>query len=624
METREGSTRRWSFGIFEVDTHSSDLRRSGTPVKLREQSFRILVLLLERAGDVVTREELRQRLWPSDTYVDFDHSLNTAIMKLRDALGDSADKPLYIETIPKRGYRFVAPVSVPLPEQNAIASPEGDSPAPRRSAGRGRRLAWLVGGTAALLILGFVTTWLVRRHSPTAPIRSLAVLPLENLSADPSQEYFADGMTDELITELARIPGLRVVSRSSVMREKGTRKPLDQIARELNVDAVVEGSVIRVADKVRITAQLTDTRNDKDLWAQSFEGRAGDILSLQDDVAREIATQAKLALTPAVHAGMSDGKRIDPAAHDAYLRGRYFLDRREGEKSADYFQQAIVIDPTYAAAFAGLADALLSETTLNEVPLAEGFPKALAAAKHAIELDPMNGEAYTVLGTVEGEGDWNWEAAGRDLRRGVDLRPSDSLAVVRYANYLGATGRPDEAVAQLRRALETDPLSFFLNRQLGVMLYLARHYDKALYQLRRAGEIDPSMPGAIEGWASAIYEKKGMQDEAVRSDLKGLSQDISQANLDSLRSAYQRGGWKAYQEARIEVFASHADELCTPYALGLGYLRLGDHGRAFAWFNKAVDQHCFWMISLKVDPLLDSIRSDPRYRELLQRMNLPE
>jgi TolB-like protein/DNA-binding winged helix-turn-helix (wHTH) protein/Tfp pilus assembly protein PilF len=622
VETREGSTQRWSFGIFEVDTHNSDLRRSGTPVKLREQSFRILVLLLERAGDIVTREELRQALWPSDTYVDFDHSLNTAIMKLRDALGDSADKPLYIETIPKRGYRFVAPVSVPLTAQNPIASPEGDSPAPR--AGHGRRLAWLVGGTAALLILGFVTTWFLRWHSSTAPIRSLAVLPLENLSGDTSQEYFADGMTDELITELARIPGLRVVSRSSVMREKGTHKPLDQIARELNVDAVVEGSVIRVADKVRITARLTDTRDDKDIWAQSFEGRAGDILSMQDDVAREIASQAKLALTPAARAGTGDGKRIDPAAYDAYLRGRYFMDRRDPKKSTDYFQQAIAIDPTYAAAFAGLADALHFETASGVVPLAEGFPKALAAAKHAIELDPMNGEAYSALGTVEGEGDWNWEAAGRDLRRGIALNPSDSLAVVQYANYLGVMGRPDEAVAKLRHALETDPLSFYLNRQLGVMLYFERHYDEALYHLRRAGEMDPSEPSTVEYWANAIYEKKGMQDEAVRSDLKAYGQDPPQADVDTLRSAYQRGGWKAYQKAKIELMSPHADTYCVPYRLAVSHLRLEEVDRAFSFLQQAMDQHCWAVMNLKVDPLLDSIRSDPRYHELLQRMNLAE
>lgn len=248
-------------------------------------------------------------------------------------------------------------------------------------------------GAVVLLLVMLVA---MLRHAPAAPIRSLAVLPLENLSGDTSQEYFADGMTDELITELARIPGLRVVSRSSVMREKGTRKPLGQIARELNVDAVVEGSVIRVADKVRITAQLTDTRNDKDIWAQSFEGRAGDILSLQDDVAREIAAQTKVALTPAARAGMSEGKPIEPAAHDAYLRGRYFLDRREAKKSADYFQQAIAIDPTYAAAFAGFADALFSEVVLDYATQVEAFPKALAAVNHAIELDPTNGEAYSV------------------------------------------------------------------------------------------------------------------------------------------------------------------------------------------------------------------------------------
>jgi TolB-like protein/Flp pilus assembly protein TadD len=472
--------------------------------------------------------------------------------------------------------------------------------------------------------VGFVTSRLVRRRSPAAPIRSLAVLPLENLSRDTSQEYFADGMTDELITELARIPNLRVVSRSSAMREKGTRKPLDQIARELNVDAVVEGSVIHVADKVRITAQLTDTRTDKELWAQSFEGGAGDILTLQDDVAREIAAQAKVALAPGAHAGVSEGKRIDPAAHDAYLRGLYFLDRRETEKSIDYFQQAISIDSAYAAAFAGLADALYTKAAYNEASYAEILPPARAAAEHAIEIDPTNGEAHSVLGILQAQGEWNWEAAERDLRRGIALSPSDSSAIVKYAIYLDAVGRPEEAVTQMRKAVELDPLSFFMNRHLGSTLYFARHYDEALYYLRRAGEIDPNAAPIVENWISFIYEKKGLQDEAVSSDLKALSPDLPPAQIDSLRSAYQRGGWKAYHKARLELTASYGDELCNAWAIGLGYLRIGERDRALSLFGKAVDHHCVWMTFVKVDPLLDDIRTDPRFDALVQRMKLPQ
>jgi non-specific serine/threonine protein kinase/serine/threonine-protein kinase len=485
-----------------------------------------------------------------------------------------------------------------------------------------RHTALLFFASGCAIILALMTTWLVRRHSPTAPIRSLAVLPLENLSGDASQEYFADGMTDELTTELARIPGLRVVSRSSVMREKGTRKPLDQIARELNVDAVVEGSVIRLADKVRITARLIDARNEKNLWAQSFEGRAGDILSLQDDVAREIAAQAKVALTPAARAGMSGGKPIDPAAHDAYLRGRYFLDRREAKKSADYFQQAIAIDPTYAAAFAGLADALHSESILGVAPSAEVLPRALAMAKHAIELDPTNSEAYSVSGTIEADADFNWNAAERDLRHAIELNPNDASAEIKYAIYLDVVNRPEKAVEHMRRAIDIDPLSFFVNREMGTALYYARRYDEALVYLRRAGEMDPSLPGVVENWISSIYEKKGMQDEAVGSELKALSQDISQANLDILRSTYQRGGWKTYQKAKIELMTPDADTYCVPYGLALAYLRLGEVDRAFPFLHQAMDQHCWEILQLQVDPLLDSIRSDPRYHELLQKMKL--
>jgi TolB-like protein/DNA-binding winged helix-turn-helix (wHTH) protein/Tfp pilus assembly protein PilF len=662
------SAQIWRFGVFEFDAYSMELRRAGIPIKLRDQPSRILAYLLEHAGRMVTREELRQLLWPSDTFVDFDHSLNTAVMTLREALGDKADKPLYIETLPKRGYRFVAPVSSgPAPiniEDELVASiPHGPSAESARPPAKAAALSapltsqdpttsygdprgepkalsprlsvWLTALRAtavpALLVLaialgalGWRNRFLDRAAQPQ--IKSLAVLPLQNLSGDPSQEYFADGMTDELITELARIPALRVVSRTSVMQvqDEGIHKSLQQIAGALKVDALVEGSVGRSGDKVRITAQLIDARNDKHLWAQSFESQTSDILSLQDSVAREIASQTKTVLTAPAR-GDRNTMPINPAAYDAYLRGRYFLSKRDAIKSTAYFQQAISLDASYASAYAGLADAFETQSLFGDAKREDAMPKALAAAKRAIELDPENGEAYAALGAIETDYEWNWTAAERDLTRAIALSPSYSYAELRYAIFLDATNRPEEAVTHMRRALELDPLSFYMNRQLGTTLYTARHYDEALYYLKRAGEMEPNLPGVVENWVSAIYEKEGRQDDAVTHELVAMGGDHPQIEVERLRSIYQHAGWKAYWQARIDMVSPDADRYpWVPCFLGVSYLRLGDHDLAFFWFNRAVDQRCWCMVVLKVDPLMDDIRTDSRYHDLLRLLNLSE
>jgi TolB-like protein/DNA-binding winged helix-turn-helix (wHTH) protein/Tfp pilus assembly protein PilF len=665
------ATQDWRFGVFEFDACSMELRRAGIPIKLRDQPSRILACLLENAGRMVSREELRQLLWPSDTFVDFDHSLNTAVMNLREALGDSADKPLYIETLPKKGYRFIAPVSLGpaaiAAEGEQVASvprapPIEVSRAPKRPvalsdsfarqdliASNGdlrsepkeasdpqvlsRRMsvwlaalrAWAVPVLLVVVLTLGVLGWRSRLGRTAKPqIQSLAVLPLENLSGDPGQEYFAEGMTDELITELARIPALRVVSRTSIMRvqDKGVRKPLQQIASELKVDALVEGTVVRSGDKVRITAQLIDARNDKHLWAQSFESQTSDVLSLQDSVAREIVAQTKTALTLPERGNRSGTMHINPAAHDAYLRGHYFLGKRDALKSTAYFQQAISLDASYASAYAGLADALESQSLLGNAKTEDVMPKALAAARRAIELDPENGEAYTALGSIETTYEWNWAAAERDLTSGIALSPSNSYGELRYAVFLDAANRPEEAVSHMRRALELDPLSFHMNRHLGATLYFARHYDEALYYLARAGEMEPNRPDVVECWISWIYEKEGRQDDAVTHDLMALRGDFPQADVGRLRSIYQHAGWKAYWQARIDTMSPYSEGMS--YELGLSYLRLGERDLAFSWFNRAVDQRRVDMIWLKVDPLMDDIRNDRRYNDLVRRVNLSE
>ncbi len=342
------------------------------------------------------------------------------------------------------------------------------------------------------------------------------MLPLQNLSGDSGQEYFADGMTDELITELARIPNLRVVSRTSVMAEKGSRRSLPDIARQLGVDAIVEGSIVRSGDRIRITAQLIDARTDRHVWAQSFEGPGSDVLSLQDSVAQQIATQARLVLAPP-----SPRPQVNPAAHDAYLRGRYFFNKQDFTHSLESFQQAIALDPNYASAYAGYASALDAATTFGIGAPEQLMPKALAAAQRAIQLDPQNGEAYTELGSIQTIYEWDWTAAEQNLTRGISLNPNDSLAEFKYAVYLDATGRPQDAVTHMRRALQLDPLSFLVNRRLGATLYLAREYDAALAQLQRAAEME-QQPGSIDNYVSLIYEMKGEHEKAVQHDLMAL------------------------------------------------------------------------------------------------------
>src|ERR1700686_1148977 len=370
MLPAEPTPRTLRFGLFELDLRSGELWKKGRKVPLGGQPIQILICLLERSGELVTREELRGKLWPADTYVNFEHGLNAAVKRLRRALNDSADNPRFVETLPRRGYRFLAPVEsvradeyVPVVAEIPPAKSDSVSEEPPAAEDHHRvapqwLLAWKKLGIALLLVFAILTVWMLRPKNSRSPvIQSLAVLPLENLSHDPSQDYFADGMTDELITELGQISGLRVISRTSAMTYKGARKALPQIARELNVDAVVEGTVLRSGNRVRITAQLIRASADKHLWAQSYEGELSDILALQKKVARAIADQIRIKLNPNERTGLNHPKAVNPEAYEAYLKGRYFWNKRTGEgltKAADYFQQAIAKDPTYARAYTGL------------------------------------------------------------------------------------------------------------------------------------------------------------------------------------------------------------------------------------------------------------------------------
>jgi TolB-like protein/DNA-binding winged helix-turn-helix (wHTH) protein/Tfp pilus assembly protein PilF len=624
----------YRFDPFQVDDADLRLTANGKQVPLEPRPFRLLLYLIQNSNRLVRKQEILDIVWQEAAVSDA--VLTRSIGLVRKALGDDSRAPRYIETVPTAGYRFIAGVSVvdPPPPAGVLAAAPAPVVAPalpkpeaqplskiNPQHGLSRlRVAVLAG---CLILLVTVAGALVeRRLHAERSIRSLAVLPLQNLSGDASQDYFAAGMTDEITTDLARIQDLRVVSRTSVTLARDRDQSLQQIASDLNVDAVVEGSIVRSGDRVRITAQLIDTRTDKHLWAQSFEGRADDILALQDSVASQIAAQTRFTLLPAAETRQNPAAAIDSSAHDDYLRGRYFFQKQDLSRSVAYFQQAIAADPSYAAAYAGLADALDAEATMSAAGPQQTIPRALAAATRAIQLDPKNGEAYTALGSIQTIFEWKWPEAEQNLTRGIALSPSYSLGEMKYAVYLDAVGRPEDAVSHMRQALTLDPLSFFMNRRLGATLYLARHYDEALKQLARAGEMEPQMHGSVDNYISLAYEAKGMRDEAVAHDLLALRSNQPQVDTSSLDSTYRRNGWTAYWRARIEALSRYREEYCASYEDGVSYLRLGDRDRALASLGRAVDQQCYRVAWMKVDPELDSIRTDSRYIGLLQRVNL--
>jgi TolB-like protein/DNA-binding winged helix-turn-helix (wHTH) protein len=608
------------FGVFELDCRAGELRKSGLLVHLPPQPFNVLALLASHPGRIVTRENIHQQIWGDETFVDFEQGLNHCVRQIRSVLGDDAETPRYIETLPRRGYRFIGPVEA------GTASREHRSSTVRIIVFSAAVIVAVLGALLAFNVAG-LRNRLLGPATGTPLIHSIAVLPFVNLSGDPEQEYFADGMTDELITKLSKISALRVISRASVMRYKGTKKPLPEIAHELNVDAVIEASVLRSGNRVRINSSLVDGSTERILWERTYERDLVDILSLFSNVASAIAGDISVTVTPKEQQRLQAAGTVNPAAHDAYLRGRYLLDQRykvEGARATQYFRKAIELDPGYAPAYAGLAMSLTNQFFLEVARPEDVMPRARAAARHALQLDPDSGEAYTALGAVEIYYDWDWKAAKLNLQRGIQLNPSDPFAERFYAWYSLAAGKAQEAVIHARKAVNLDPVSFTANRDLGSMLYFARRYDESLAQLQRAEELQEN-PNVIDNWRSFVYEQENMKGKAVRADLNLLASfGESGADLAFLRSAYARGGWKGYWQARIELLMHGRKAHYGPYFMrGIYYLRVGNVDEAFRWLTQAVDHHSPWLIPLAVDPKLDAIRSDSRFQALLHRMNLP-
>jgi TolB-like protein/DNA-binding winged helix-turn-helix (wHTH) protein/Flp pilus assembly protein TadD len=664
------------FGTFEVSLQSGEVRKAGVRIRVQQQPLKLLEVLLEHPGEVITREELRSRVWPNESFGDFDQAVNIAIAKLRSALGDSAENPRYIETLPKRGYRFIAEVSFvdadgrirrpdsasadstgtepghrlegngmagpPKPELghqlqgNGLAVPPVTEHGPQiQGAGLAvspkRRLGLTGRGMVALalvLSLAILCVLFVRsRGHRSAAIRSLAVLPLENLSGDAAQSYFSDGMTDELITDLAQISALRVISRTSVMTYKGARKTLPQIARELNVDAVVEGTVLRAGDQVRITAQLIDASTDKHIWSQSYEGDLRDTLALQDQVARAIAEQIQINLTPREQAALKSVRVVNPESYESYLKGRYFWNKRTADGlrvALAYFNQAAEEDPNYAQAYSGLADtyALLGDWQYAVMTPKEAYPKAKTAALKAVELDSSLGEAHNSLAFVLDGFDWDLDSGGKEFRRAIELNPGYATAHHWYADHLALLGQYDEAIVEMKKAESLDPLSLIINADLAELLVLAHSYDEAIAQSRKTIEMDPNFAMAHNQLAQA-YLQKHMYDQAI-AELQNAVQlsGGSPTCIANLARAYSLSGkrseaMKLLNDLKSSSTAknSHASEVAAIYA------SLGDKDEAMNWLEKGYAER--FNPGVLIRSGFDPLRTDPRFQDLVHRVGLP-
>jgi TolB-like protein/DNA-binding winged helix-turn-helix (wHTH) protein/Flp pilus assembly protein TadD len=644
MELLEATPRVVRFGVFELDRHSGELRKQGVRVRVQEQPLRVLDALLAEPGEPVTREALRQRLWPDDTFVDFDNGLNRAINRLRAALGDEAGNPRFIETLERRGYRFIAPVGVvnaPAAFTPPVAetTPSAPQTTPTRTGpGRGRMM-WLAGAlaAAALLALLFSFTPVLRRNADTPDpprIRSLAVLPLANLTGDPAQEYFSDGMTDALITNLASLPALRVISRQSVMRYKGSATPLPEIARELGVEGVVQGSVVRSGGRVRISAQLVHALTDRHLWAHSYERRLEDVLALQGELARAIAEEVRITVGTKESRRLMSAPVVKPDAYDAYLLGRHHWNQRTEpalDRALAHFRTAIAADPDFALAHAGLALAYGPRQVYAYVPPGTGLAEQKAAALKALELEPGLAEARAALGaarTIE----WDWEGAEAEFRRAFELDPNSMVSHHWYGWHLQARGRLTESAAHRRRALELDPLNVVVNRAFARELNAAGDDEAALAHLDRALELEPHQ-ALTHLEVARFHFERGAHDTGSRHlERARVLESEGPLPLASLAVVHAvSGNGREARRLLEKLEAESARRYVSPVLPAMIHAALAENDRAFALLDRACAAKDPALITIRVGDVgflqlarahLATLRADPRSDDLLRRMGL--
>ncbi len=624
--------RLFRFGLFEFDPTSRELRKQGMKVRLQGQPVDILAMLLARPGEVVTREEFQRCLWNAGTFVDFERSLNAAVKRLRAALGDSAEAPRFVETLSRRGYRFIAPVHVSVGE----FGPSQEEPAPRqpptipRWLGRPRTVLLAVLGMLSIIAAIAVIDnrdWGKRAKSSSASINSLVVLPLRDLSGASEQEYFAEGLADELRAQLAGVSALRVISQTSSLRYKGAQKAISQIARELGVDAVVEGSVLRAGDQVRINVQLIQAEPERRIWGKSYERSMRDVLVLQNDVARAIVDEMRVKLTASEKVRMSTVRSSNPEAHLEYVKGRFYWNKRTEDglaKSIDCFQRAIQRDPKYALAYAGLADSWVPMAWYGYRPPGKAFPQAKEAVTQALTLDPGLAEAHTTLAFITLYYDWDWAGAEREFLRAIELNPNYANAHHWYAEYLSLVGRHDAAIQESERARELDPLSSIINTWVGSRYFYARRYDMAIEQYRSVAERDPDFVPVHLGLGQA-YEQKHMLQEAIAELRRGVTlSGSSPVYVAALAHAYGSAGRTndALQLFRhLELQSS--SRYVAYFDIATAFLGIGDKARALASLERAVEEHSPRLLFLSVDPRFDVLRHDVRFMHIARSVGSP-
>ena len=621
------------FATFEVDLRAGELRKGGLKLKLGGQPFQVLAILLERPGEVVTREELQKRLWP-DTFVDVDHNLNTAINKIRETLGDSAENSRFVETLARRGYRFIGAVNGAMQARVAEAKPTRKSRSLIFPAAVG--LLAIVGITAVLFAVNvhggrdrlFV-------HAARPRIQALAILPLADLSGDSEQEYFADGMTEALITELGKTSIPRVISRQSVMQYKGSKKPLQEIARELNVDAVLEGAVERSGNRVRVRIHLDQVSPESQLWSKQYDRDIHDVLQVQDEIARTVADEIRVKLTPEER-NLTTAHSVGPEAHDDYLRGRYILglavthdtnaDKRQYTDqdilaAIGHFKHAIEKDRAYALAYAGLADAYIELG--NPIWGGHSPKKTLTDAKEsatmALHLDPSLAEAHFALAQTL-EYDWNWSEAEKEFKLALKLNPNYADAHVQYGRFVQALGRNDEAMKEMNRAMELDPFDIKTRVYVAFVTYASRQYDLALQQFKSLDE----------DWGLVwTYREKQMYTEALAVLERWKSRNPSQRRdpgvLATAAGIYGLEGRKNEAEKLIdEVREMARHQYVSGFFFAVAYVGLGQKDQAVTWLERAYEEHDRWTVYIASYPGLDRLHSELRFQALLRRMNFPQ
>jgi len=632
----QGSRQVIRFGVFQVDLHSGEVFRNGIKVKIQDQPFKILEMLLEHPGEIVLRDEIRKRIWSEDTFVDFDLGLNTAVRKLRQALGDDADAPVYIETIPRRGYRFLAPVTrVSEPSATGTANePElrndyqNQETVPRQldDPSQRTRWPWVIAAGVAVAVLAVIAAyfgWLLPHRDP---LNSLVILPFANETGNQNAEYLSDGITEDIINRLSRLPELRVVPRSTAFRYKGSTVDAQDIGDQLNVRAVLTGRVSQRGDMLTIGAELVDVTSRSQIWGQVYTRKMSDLLTTQDEISANVFEQLRVRLTKTEMGKLNRRYTENVEAYHLYLEGRYYWNKRSKEsvlRSVDDFREALKIDPNYALAYAGLADSYLILAEFTYLPPKDSYPLAREWAKKAVEIDDSLAEAHSSLASIFENYDWDWKAADAEYRRSIELNPNYSTARTWYAQALVRRGETDEALRQIDLARNIDPLSLSLETIAGRILYFGKRYPEALTRLHKAVDLDPSFSAAHLALGQT-YEQMGKVNEALDEFHKAEAiEPQSSLIAAALGHCLAIAGRRAEAEAIANRLEKQSKEsYISPGNLAIVYAGLNDRERAINYLKLASDERSSWITFLTVEPRFDNIRTDSRFKNFVTKSGL--